>query len=79
MFWEEPTFECGEALRMGMSPEVGSRCRTNKLFSSLDSDVDSGMGHNPKQLPSRLGLVKTLYQPPGSKSKQPGTIVLEPA
>jgi len=55
---------------MGIRPEVGPRCWTDKLFRKSKKPrkvtLGFGKGQYPKQLPSRLRLVNTLYQSPGN-------------
>ncbi|MBV8549815.1 MAG: hypothetical protein JOY54_00840 [Acidobacteriaceae bacterium] len=41
----------------GIRPEVGPRYWTNTLSGIPGGYIASGMGHYPKQLPSRLRLV----------------------
>ena len=50
---------------MGIRPEVGPRCWTDKLSYIGELTLGFGKGQYPKQLPSRLRLVNTLYQSPG--------------
>ena len=57
----------GSSLRIGIRLEVGPRCWFNKLDRSSDQvTFEAGMDHYPKQFSSRLRLVNTLYQSPGS-------------